>query len=577
MMLWLNKIMRKKNIIPLLIILGLLVLILPSHVIGIDRFATFDEPWWVISGSNYYYALTHHDFANTIYDYHPAVTTTWVVTAGMLLYFPEYRGFGQGYFDVRKANFDNFMLEHGKHTLDLLRDSRLIQTALIVFLAVISFLLLQKLTNRFAAFLSIVVAMDAPFFLGQSRLLNHEGMLSMFVLVSVLSMIVYLRERKFYCLLISSTAFGLAQLTKSPSIVVLGVVGLMLFAGLFEKESGKTLAAKLMDAIKVMLIWLAVAGIVYVALWPGMWVASGKMLYEVYGNAFSYAFQGARLDVTQELQPSSFSLSLNLTGIMSFVSGIFAHATPVTLSGLLLAFLLLFSKEIKPLIKQTLGYLALVSFLFVLLFGIAKGRDSIHYVLSSFVCLDVIAGLGWWGALVFIESRWPVLRQFWVQGSIAALVIGVQLLSGLPYYPYYYTYENPLAISQLGGLSAYGYGEGLDRAAQYLAAQPDAASSSAFVYAGMGSFSYFYPGQTEIFKKVYLTEPGMPTIIAGMHSANYLVIYSAYQDKSLESQPLYAALKNIQPEHVVLINGVDYARVYRITDIPESVYKLLAQ
>lgn len=576
-MLWLNKMMQKKNIIPLLTILGLLVLILPSHVIGIDRFATFDEPWWLISGSNYYYALTHHDFANTIYDYHPAVTTTWVVTAGMLLYFPEYRGFGQGYFDVRKASFDNFMLEHGRHTLDLLRDSRLIQTALIVFLAVISFLLLQKLTNRFAAFLSIIVALDAPFFLGQSRLLNHEGMLSMFVLVSVLGMIAYLRERKFYDLLISSIAFGLAQLTKSPSIVVIGIVGLMLFANLFERKSGKTPAAKLMDSIKVMLIWLAAAGIVYVALWPGMWVAPGKMLYEVYGNAFSYAFQGARLDVTQDLQPSSFNPSLKLTGVMPFVNGLFARATPVTLSGLFLALLLLFSKEVKPIIKQTLGYLALTAILFILLFGIAKGRDSIHYVLTSFVCLDVVAGLGWWSALVFIGSRWPVLGQLWAQAGCAALVIGVQLLSGLPYYPYYYTYQNPIVISQRGGLSAYGYGEGLDQAAQYLAAQPDAASSRAFVYAGMGSFSYFYPGHTEIFKKVYLTEPGMPTVIAEMRNADYLVIYSAYQDKSPESKPLYAALKNIQPEHIVLINGVDYARVYRITEIPESVYKLLGQ
>jgi hypothetical protein len=33
----------------------------------------------VISGSNYI-TLTHREFDQTIYDYHPAVTTTWVVT-----------------------------------------------------------------------------------------------------------------------------------------------------------------------------------------------------------------------------------------------------------------------------------------------------------------------------------------------------------------------------------------------------------------------------------------------------------------------------------------------------------------
>ena len=71
--------------------LFLLVLIIPTRVVGIDKFATVDEPWWIISGSNYYYARTHQDFENTIYDYHPAVTTTWMVSAGMASYLPGYR------------------------------------------------------------------------------------------------------------------------------------------------------------------------------------------------------------------------------------------------------------------------------------------------------------------------------------------------------------------------------------------------------------------------------------------------------------------------------------------------------
>src|SRR5688500_5013070 len=122
--------MDKTKIRRLLLSAGLLILILLPHLRGIDKFATLDEPWWVISGSNYYYALTHGDFDSTIYDYHPAVTTTWVVTTAMLSYFPEYRGFGQGYYDVRKEHFELFLREHGKEAQDLLRISRLIQTAL---------------------------------------------------------------------------------------------------------------------------------------------------------------------------------------------------------------------------------------------------------------------------------------------------------------------------------------------------------------------------------------------------------------------------------------------------------------
>ena len=117
-----NNILNEKRGRAILFAL-LLIFIVPSHLIGIDRATTIDEPWWVISGSNYYYALTNRDFANTLYDYHPAVTTTWMVTTGMVAYSPEYRGFGQGYFDVRKPKFEEFMREHGKDVLELVRRS----------------------------------------------------------------------------------------------------------------------------------------------------------------------------------------------------------------------------------------------------------------------------------------------------------------------------------------------------------------------------------------------------------------------------------------------------------------------
>ncbi len=572
--------MQKKKLNWILTLIVLLALIVPSHVIGIDRFATIDEPWWVISGSNFYYAITHHDFANTVYDYHPAVTTTWVVTAGMLAYFPQYRGLGQGYFDVRKENFDNFLKDHGKQTLALLRDSRLIQIAVLTALALLAFVLLQFLFDRAIAFLAVVLAMDAPFFLGHSRLLNHEGMLAMFVLVSVLGMSVYLyKDRKWIYLLVSGAAFGLAQLTKSPSIVVAPLIGLMLFAGLFERESGKKFGVKIWEAVKVFVIWLAAAAFVYVILWPGMWVAPGKMLYEVYGNAFSYAFQGARLDVTQELQPAKFSLNIGLAGGINYLIRWLTLSTWITWLGLILAIFVLFSrkKELVPSpAKWTMGWLAVLSALFIVMFGIAQGRDSPHYILTSFICLDLIAGMGWSYALLWLSDRWTALSNAWIKLSVFAALIALQIGSTLPYYPYYYTYVNPVMRAVLGNVP-YGYGEGLDRAAAYLAQKPDASVTKVYAYAGMGPFSYFFPGQTDVLKKVYLTEEGLPSVIAGMKRADYLVLYTELQNNQPESAKLLQALKVVQPEKIIMIHGMEYARIYRIADIPQSVYEAMAK
>ena len=343
-----------------LCLLVLLALVIPSHVIGIDRFSDIDEPFWVTNGSNFYYALTHRDFANTVYEYHPGVTTTWTVAAGMLTVFPEYRGFGQGYFDPYKWKFEEFLRANGQDPLDLVRASRLFQTAVLVFMAVLIFLLLQLLIDRALALAAVVLAFDAPFYLGHSRLLNNEGMLALFVTASVIAMFIYLRSgRRLGFVLLSGAAFGLAQLTKSPSILVVGVVGLMLLMDMFGSEGPA--GVRILSALKALLLWLGSAAAVYVLLWPGMWVAPGKMLYEVYGNAFSYAFQGARLEVTQELQPAAFSLNTALNGEIIYLIRLAVRTTPVTWLGALLAVVAVFSRRFEKPLKALIGWLALTA------------------------------------------------------------------------------------------------------------------------------------------------------------------------------------------------------------------------
>jgi len=568
--------MKKNKWKFLLTVLFLLLLIVPSHVIGIDKVVTIDEPWWVISGSNYYYALTHGDFENTLYDYHPAVTTTWIVTAGMLSYFPEYRGFGQGYFDVRKPKFEEFMREHGKEAIDLVRNSRLIQTMLLIALALLGYFLLQLLVDQNAAFLAVALAMTGPYFLGHSRLLNHEGMLAMFVLVSFLGMQVYLnKDRRLIYLLISGGAFGLAQLTKSSSIVLMPLFGLILFSGLFRRNE-QSLGIKIWSAAKTFVIWLAVAIFVFVMIWPGMWVAPGKMIYEIYGNAFSYAFQGARLEITQELQPSTFTLVSGLDGVFQYLRSWAASSTILTWLGLIFSLFLLISKdrERQPLpIKSTLIYLALLGGLFIVMFGVAQGRNSPHYILSSYVCFDVIAGIGWGYLWVWVKKRWVELDRGYVNVLAFILLVGFQIGCTIPYYPYYYTYRNP--ITNTGG--SRGYGEGLAQAAEYLAQKPNSKEIRAYVYNGMGTFSFFFPGETVVLKKVYIINGDMLAIASETRNADYLVLYPIVQYYLPESEKLLDAFQGVVPEKTIFINDLEYIRIYKTTDIPESVYEKMSR
>lgn len=553
----------------------LLALTLPSRLINIDRAINIDEPFWLISSSNFYYAVTHRDFENTYFEYHPGVTNMWIISAAMVSYFPEYRGYGQGFFDTRKPKFEEFMRSHDKEAIDLVRISRYIQAGVLAALAVLAFLLLSILAGENIALLAIALAIISPFFLGHSRLLNMESMVALFVLMSFLGMQVYLtRERKLIYLLLSGAAFGLAQLTKSTSIALIGVIGLMLFVGLFKRDE-LSLDAKLRDAIKTVVIWLGMAALVYFILWPGMWVAPGKMLSNVYGNAFSYAFQGARLDVTEELNPASFGLVTRFEGVYRYLVYWISSTTFLTWIGLAFAAFLPFSnfkKQIPAAIKSMLVYLAVLGILFILMFGIAQGRNSAHYIMTSYVAFDVMAGIGWGYMLLWAQSRWDWLSYKYATVSAVVVLIAVQIGIGLPYAPYYFTYKNPLAARA----ATLGYGEGLSQAADYLAAKPNAQKIRAYVYNGMGTFSFYFPGETLVLKRVYFINDDLASIVKEIRSSDYLVLYPITRSIHSETEKVLAEFEGVvKPETVIYINGLEYIQIYRVADIPESVYEAL--
>ncbi|MCK6583638.1 MAG: glycosyltransferase family 39 protein [Anaerolineales bacterium] len=559
--------------IKIIYALLLLALTLPSRLTRIDAAVNIDEPWWVISSSNFYYAVTHRDFQDTYFEYHPGVTNMWVISTAMLAYFPEYRGFGQGFFDQRKPFYEEFLRENGKETIDLVRYARYIQVGVLAIFAIIAFLLLSLIVGENLAFLSITLATLSPFFLGHSRLLNMETMGAMFVLVSFLGFHQYRYQNRLIYLLISGAAFGTAQLNKSTSIALLGVVGMMLIISLFERD--KSLKTKYLTALKTFGIWFGAAALVYFILWPGMWVDPARMLHEVYGNAFSYAFQGARLDVTEELDPASFSVVTRWDGILLYLRYYFSGTTFITWLGLIFALVLLFAKgkeRLSDQVRSMIGYLALLGVLFILMFGIAQGRNHAHYIMNAFVGFDVIAGIGWGSVIAWMTSRWKSLTNPLVPIMASVVLILGQIGFGLPYAPYYFTYRNPLAKEA----ATLGYGEGLAEASDYLSQKPDAKDIKAYVYNGMGTFSWYFPGETIVLKRINVLNDDFVTITDEMRKSDYLVLYPITRAKHPETEKMLSEFEGVvEPEKVIYIDGLEYIQIYKVTDSPESVYEAL--
>ena len=219
------------------------------------------------------------------------------------------------------------------------------------------------------------------------------------------------------------------------------------------------------------------------------------------------------------------------------------------------------------LIATLSGFTALI---FVLMFAVAQGRNSPHYMLTSYVMLNLLAGLGWVAALRRLFTR---MTPAWPQTAILIVVLVLQAGSGLAKYPYYFTYQNPLAPKS--DKPAFPYGEGLELAAQYLAKLPDAKNSVALVYYSRGAFSYFYPGPVERFKPYFVDAGHEGDLKTALDGADYLVIYYAIQGHLDKYQPLLSALADVQPEKEIWLDGYKYAVIYRVDSFPPDVYKTL--
>jgi len=500
----------------------------------------------------------------------------WLITDAFVAYFPDYRGLGQGYFDVDKNKFDPFLLEHGKSPIQLLHLSRLFQVAVISLFALIIFHLLSRLVGEEKAFLITALASSAPFFLGHSRVLSHETMVAFFALASILGMMAYLeRDRKWIYLIISAASAALAQLTKSSAMAMLPVIALMLAISVFEKTKEREFKSALVEHLKISGMWFAMLVLVYFILWPGMWVAPGKMLYEVYGNAFSYAFQGARLQVTQELQPSQFKFGTLTATAINFVTNILRSGTPILWLGDILAVAAFFPrrKNALPAVeKKLIWYLFFTAVMFVLLFSAAQGRKSPHYIMTSHVSMDMIAALGWGAWLGWLAMKWETGAQPKVKAGGAAFLVIIQLASALAFYPYYYTYYNPIMTAIIGNAPASDYGEGFEQAAAYLAQKPNAESLKVFAFRARGPFSYFFPGETIIFNPLFVEEPGMTSVSERIVLADYLVINEAFAIRTERTALFVQGLSGVKPEHTIRVKGISTIHIYRVEDLPQSFY-----
>ncbi len=157
------------------------------------------------------------------------------------------------------------------------------------------------------------------------------------------------------------------------------------------------------------------------------------------------------------------------------------------------------------------------------------------------------------------------MRRLAVSLLLVAAVI-VQAVGTFWTFPYYLSYYNPM----LGGsrkaqeVMMIGWGEGLDRAADYLNEQPNAQNLRVLAWYPQSFDPYFVGTTGHIVQQLDITEAQLEEMLEW----HYAVIYIHQWQRQMPTQ-LLDHLAQQTPVHSIWINGLEYARVYKLTSLPK--------
>ena len=552
----------------LILILVVLVVGLPPRLLDADRFVTTDELFWMGRTGGFARALATGQLGATFQSGHPGVTTMWTALLGAG---PDLVGQLAG---SRREVSRREVSEHPAFmpALAAARRGFGVETALGTVLAA---LLAWRLFGYGPALLGgALLALD-PFFLAHSRLAHIDASLAIWMTVAVLAGLARASGGGAWIIAVSGAATALALLSKSPALSLALFVPLALLVPRLRRrpdtpcdnvEPGEAVTstprakvgatslgpvgwAVARAVAKDVLVWAAITVLVYVALWPAMWVAPLETLRGVFG------FVGANANAEHAAAADSDGL-----GILFYPLVFLLRSTPLTLLGLVALLVL------RP--RGTAGRAALVLGLVAIGFAAvmtvaAKGFD--RYLLPIFPALDLLAGLGIWRAISRVVPTRPrvafdshsAARHHIVAGAVVVVVVvGLSAWWVAGASPYGLTYANPV----FGGLPAAhrmiasGWGEGLDQAAAYLNAKPDAER----LKVGLPGEIY-----TTVLGAQLAGQVGPIDAASADPSAwDYVVVYTRNLQSGDRPAFLDGSLVAWAPEHTVTLNGVEYAWIY---------------
>ncbi len=475
----------------------------------------------------------------TYQHYHPGVTLMWIVGSIVEI-------FRQIYPTERVYNHINFMMFQFVSKLALVVVQGILTAILLFVLSKILKLLNVKYYFLIALFSVSLFSLE-PFFVGNSRLVHLDVLLSLFLFIGLCYSYLYTRETRLINIILSAFFLALAFLTKSVGIVALLYVLLTNAVILLRNYNFK-------KAVWNSSVMLLVYIITLVVFFPALWV-------EFFGTLINIFDEAERVGGRKGHGQILLGEYTRDPGVSFYILVILMKMSPLLILGMLLNVFRV-SKEslfktkyilssFKNIVSYTnlsfIAYLAVFYIGYIVLMTIPSKKID-RYMLPIYPFFSLIAVYGYY----FVYSK--LIQKLGAWGKyifilVLSLLTAVFLVTPLvKIFPYYFTYTSPLFGTTKNAnniIAQKSFGVGIP-------------ALKDFILENYGNYPSLGFIDTKPMRMIYMSSRIFDIRISG--TRNYDLIVLGINEEFPEN--VVSSGANYILDNVIKINGLDYWRIY---------------
>ena len=584
----------RANIAIGIVFIFLTLLTILPRVLSLSGHWATDEDLWMQRSRNFFFAINSGQFEDTFVAYHPGVTTCWLGT-------PAIWHKSKDYFKTWFYS-DQFL---SPEMLARVRFSIALAAGVIIL---VMGLLIYRLFGKLLSCICTLFLAIEPFLLSESRRAHTDVLTALFLFLALLLWLYYLEgetRKPRRDIVLSGICFGLACLTKSHAGVIIVFLPFMLIW--YHYQCHIHWSELLLSVVLWTASTLLTVGIVWPYLWtvklgnlplsPCLFVGSGVLLlwsWRKFSQETHFTFSkkeilligcgvlvlgiltmfAAKVVISRMYNAvtTSHGLPCRFLGEIRRNPGpLFFPVMWFVWSGLLTLPLILFAlyRSFQLRLKEAKAFrVAVVIFLFILFYMVGLSYVSKKISRYIVIILPSISFLTALGAMQLAQ----LVQNKKLRYCILAIIFILQAVPILSLYPNYRAYHHPLLSARwIEENTSSITGAGLDLAADYLNAKPDAERLRVRHTWFCKEFAHYFVGEARIY---YNYDPSAPNFD---YDLEYLY------DKQIQSSPTDTHIKPTnnpngkenknevlrELEHIVNINGIDYVWIYRVVK-PDS-------